>query len=154
MGEKSKTIATVPVDTETLDSLRTPQQVAEYFSSIGVDVADNETDNIKTVEILKDKSSMIGVPFLIIEWRFAQGDYGDEFVSAECMTREGRRFILNDGGAGIRVQLKKLTAHREAIGHPTPRFGRIVSKGLRVSRYEWEDGDGQKRPAETYYLDW
>ena len=137
-----------------LEALKTGQEVIDYFRSLGVDISDNEADGIKDLPIL-DKETLIDRPFILISWRFNQGNFGD-FVSAEIMDGNGERGILNDGSTGIRDQLIRLTDYRESAGHPTPYAGRMVKGGVRISRYEKEIEDGKGGsvlvPAETFYL--
>jgi hypothetical protein len=91
------------------------------------------------------KFTLQGEPFAIVSWTFTDGDNG-EFVSARVITKTNRKLILNDGSkGGIRDQLRDI--HEK--GHLPPVW---VPKGLRVSDYEYEDNDGKKRKAQSYYL--
>lgn len=150
-------------DSAILDTMHTPDEIARYFAGKGVNVSDNDIDGIKSLSIVDNKDSLIDVPFLILSWKFNPGDYGNEFVSAEIMLKEGARFVLNDGGTGIAKQLRDLSDYRTAHGHPTPFAGRMISGGLRKSGFWFHAASGQtatKRPegegwapASTYYLD-
>lgn len=105
-------------------------------------------------EIAKDKSNLVGVPFLILDWRFNKSDHSDErpFVSAAIVTKDGRKLILNDGGTGICEQLTNVTAQREAKNHPTPQSGLIVKDGLTRSDYSYVNDNGKTSQATTFYL--
>jgi hypothetical protein len=102
------------------------------------------------------KDSLTGVSFLIFEWQFNDGDYG-EFVSLRLLDKNGRKAILNDGSTGICQQMRDLP----------PNFtGAILCRrGLRRSDYTFEvlgpdgnpvldsKGEPVRKAAATYYLD-
>jgi hypothetical protein len=118
--------------------------VQEKVGESNVGVADQEIgDGFK---LLENKDLLIGVEMLLITWDFHQGDHG-EFVSAKVMTKDGQKYIVNDGSTGIRDQLMGYSAKKNSQG------GLYCKKGLRRSNYEYEDENGQKKPATTYYLD-
>jgi hypothetical protein len=106
------------------------------------------------------KGTLCGVPFVIVEWRFNEGDAG-EFVSVSLVTEDGRKLVLNDGSTGIYQQLKEITGERLARGI-TAQTGLAVRKGLRVNEYEYSPTLGRavkrgesapdKAKAKTYYL--
>jgi hypothetical protein len=88
-----------------------------------------------------DKGRLVGVPFLIMEWRFYQGDQG-EAVALMLVTEQGEKLIVNDGSTGIREQLKSL-----------PRKPVIVRRGLVCSDYDYTNpATGEVSRATTYYL--
>jgi hypothetical protein len=93
----------------------------------------------------KDKARLAGVPMLILNYQFNEGDNG-EFVSVEVLTNT-ERLIVNDGSTGIYRQLKELAESGELRA--------IYCKhGLRESKYEYEDPKtGEKKPASTFYID-
>lgn len=96
--------------------------------------------------ILKNKDSLIETPLIFISWDFNVGDQG-EYVSVKVMTKEGRKFILNDGSTGIYAQLVAYTAKKKVCG------GLLVGKGLRRSDYTFTNEKGEETPATTYYID-
>lgn len=111
---------------------------------------------INTTELVEDKDTLIGKPFLITAWRENQdGDYGS-FVSVMAITQDDRRIVFNDGSTGIRLQLQELALKGIA--------SRILCKdGLRRSdfRFDEKTGDivkrtdpryGESKPVKTYYL--
>lgn len=99
-----------------------------------------------------EKNRLVGVPFVILEWRFTNGDNG-LFVSCAIVTKNGEKLIVNDGSTGIRDQLVKITEQRKAKGRTEPQKSLIVERGLTESRYEYPDPKtGEMRPAVTYYL--
>jgi hypothetical protein len=119
-----------------------------------------------------DKRRLVGVPFIITDWDWHPGSYG-QFVTMRVKTRnpvtiDGQdydMFIVNDGSTGIARQL-------EDWGKNEGRSGLILAKrGLRASDYDvMEDvidndtGKVIKKPvldpatgkgisATTFYLD-
>ncbi len=115
----------------------------------------------------KDKRRLVGVPILFLSWSFSKGDYSEEFVSARVVTKDGGKYVLNDGGTGIRAQLREFTnTHAGRTG------GLLSRRGLRASEYKVCDGskgcghspepiaeksEGQHKgvitPAATFYVD-
>lgn len=103
--------------------------------------------------IVKDKNVLIGVDFLILDWRFTDSSkYEGDFVSAACVTKDGRKLILNDGSTGIRDQLKLVTSERIKKGHDHPQAGILVQNGLVRSDYDYTDEKGKTTKASTFYL--
>lgn len=97
-------------------------------------------------KLLDNKDQLIEVPFLAIAWDFHQGTHG-EFVSVKVMTKDGQKFVLNDGSTGIRDQLMSYSANSGNYG------GLFCMKGLRRSDYTYTDEKGNESGASTYYLD-
>lgn len=105
-----------------------------------------------------DKESLIGVPFVVVNVKFNEGDNGD-FVSVEGITLDNRHIVINDGGTGIAGQAVELhERYADAEGNIRPM---LIKRGLRVSRYYFDPNtkDISKKPkdgyssAATYYLD-
>jgi hypothetical protein len=108
----------------------------------------------------KEKERFTGVAFRIISWVFRTGDKGP-YVSAAIITEDGRKFILNDGGTGIRAQLARVTVSRLAENTPnrtlwtreTAQAGLRVPGGLRRSDFDYTDKlTGDVTPATVMYL--
>lgn len=114
--------------------------------------------------VLEDKDRLKGVPFWVTDITFNESDTG-EFASLEVVVGPDRsgagsivaKLIINDGGTGIRDQVKQLMENTH--GNLGPFF---VGKGLRRSDYGKGDvttgfrldSDGKPLPAgTTYYLD-
>ncbi|SRR6266536_2175924 len=98
-----------------------------------------------------DKSKLVGIPLIFVQWRFNTGDNG-EFVSATAVAQTApgvsARYIINDGSTGIRDQLKAYTEKTGKTG------GLAARRGLRVSNYDYEDPKtGEVKRAKTYYVD-
>ena len=92
--------------------------------------------------ILSDKSVLVGKEMLIISWKWHDGDHGP-FVSAPVVTRDGGRYILNDGSTGIAGQLR---VYENATGRDG---GLRVKQGLRVSSYSTCPGCSLPRDSRT-----
>lgn len=96
-----------------------------------------------------EKSTLVGVPFLILEWHFSEGDQG-EFVSILAVTRNDEKVIINDGSTGIKDQMHQLGDSRPLA----------VPGGLRSSTFYYnsttKETSNRPRegfsPATTYYL--
>ena len=105
-----------------------------------------EVDTMESPWKLVDKRDLLGVPFIIADFRFLTGDYGEDCVAVRAMTQDNVRIVFTDGSTGIRTQLK----HYQQVKH---RNGGIVCpNGLRVSEYEYTDPEGKTKPAKTYYV--
>lgn len=99
-----------------------------------------------------DKDNLKGVPLMILEWRFNNGDFG-EFVSATAVAKDGRKVIINDGSTGIAAQLRRVTDTRVKNNHPNPQAALLVENGLTRSDYTYTDPKTQEQKAAvTYYL--
>lgn len=141
-------------DVEKLGSLTSWGDVADLLESSNVQTlyADQVAGDGFTLLSSDDKAKLIGVPMVLLEWRFNNGAQG-RFVSVRAVAKTGvddtdvKKVIFNDGSTGILQQLTEITEKTSAQG------GLIVRKGLRVSQYTYEDEKGVERPAETYYLD-
>lgn len=134
---------------EDLRNITTWDDLNAMFTEYGADVVSADEVLGTGFELLStdDKATLVGVPLVLIDWRFNEGDQG-EFVSIMAASNTGgvmRKVIINDGSTGIRDQLKTLVGR--GISGPM-----LVKKGLVRSDYEYEDDKGVKRPATTYYL--
>lgn len=90
------------------------------------------------VEFIKDKSVLIGRPFLILQWHWNEEQ---KFVTVHVMGENGSQARFNDGGTGVYKSLRD-AEERGLTG------GIMVPYGLRVSRYTHpEFGE-----SETYYF--
>lgn len=98
--------------------------------------------------VISDKNVLVGVPMILLEWRFNDGDQG-KFVSVSAVARTElgmKKVIVNDGSTGIMAQLSAYTNKTGKDG------GLVVKKGLRRSDYVADTPEGPKN-ATTYYLD-
>ncbi len=139
-------------DDDALRAIRTADDAAKL--AVEIDGAIEDISDILgtgfAVLDKNEKSRLIGIPFLVLDWKFSKGDMG-EFASMLVVTRGGEKYIVNDGSTGIADQLRRLG---------TPRAIK-VSHGLRVSEYDVEDREtgqvmvtptGEIMRAKTFYL--
>lgn len=109
-----------------------------------LDIADSELSTGFAVLDTDSKARLVGVPLVILDWRFQIGDKG-EFVSLVVVTKSNEKLIINDGSTGIRDQMKRFTGEPRALG---------LRHGLRVSEYDYTDKTTKEvSRAKTYYLD-
>lgn len=133
-----------------------PVDAAEYIPSLTILRTDEE------------KKRLIGTPFVILEAQFNDGKYagnaneGKGFVSLTILLESGDKYIVNDGGTGIRDQMIGIIASRVEAKHPHPNMMILCKRGLSVSEYYRNevsgdtsrtkpDGDEWKF-ARTFYL--
>lgn len=147
-------IRSVHFDPETLRDIRTFDDALRLASQEFGNVLDASEEIGDGFSLLADKDKLIGVPIIFLSWTFSEGDYIDaetgeksEFVTARVVAKYGpdaySKHILNDGGTGIRRQLRQLTDRDGRTG------GLVSRNGLRRSDYELPDGS----PATTHYID-
>lgn len=149
---------------DALAGFQTYGDVAAAFSErLGVPL-ESVTD-YGTGFVLVEKESLVGIPHVIVQWRFNAGEYGEEFVSVEAITKNNDKVIYNDGSTGIYAQLRQVTNKRLADKSPVPpQAGLVVSGGLSKTSYYYNEvtkqtvsrrpeGAGKEwKPASTYYL--
>ncbi len=110
------------------------------------------------------KTSLVGVPFIVLDGTInPDGDFGS-FVSLRVMTKDGRKVIINDGSTGINAQVTDFINRRGTIA------GLAVMHGLRSSEFKFCEqckntknkkdatsclacGHSPLKPASTFYLD-
>lgn len=96
-------------------------------------------------EFIQDKNKLVGVPFLILDWKFIiDEDTEREYVNVLIMGANGEKARFNDGSTGIYAQLKQVS---ENVG----KIGIEVKQGLRRSDYT-KVINGKNEKATTYYL--
>lgn len=97
----------------------------------------------------EDKKRLVGVPLMLLDWTFREGDYTDQYVSIMAVAQmEGGvigKYIINDGSTGIRVQLREYQDETGRTG------GLMVRNGLRMSEYpvNMEDGETKGMPFKS-----
>lgn len=103
--------------------------------------------------ILDNKDRLVDIATLFLSWSFSKGKFQEEFVSCRVVTVNNDKYVVNDGGTGIREQLREFTdSHGGRTG------GLLARHGLRKSEYEYDEvnpktGEITKKPAVTYYID-
>jgi hypothetical protein len=146
--KSEQTTAVVPVDGFTDDALKefdSWDDVAKVTGNVTVaaDVLGNG------YSILEDKSKLLNEPFMIVKYGVHPSEkiQGKLFTTIHVLTKGGDKYVVNDGGTGIHQQLTDL---KTQMGTVCPL---MVSRGLRVSEYDYEDPNtGEKTKAETYYI--
>lgn len=116
--------------------------------------ADQDADEFDGGSDIRDKRSLLGVPFLIGKVTFNRGDYG-AFVSLTAVDAENNEFVMNDGSTGVYRQVVSYLHKKGMLADDIdkPETGEhevrlVCRKGLRVSEYEGPGG----KPASTFYL--
>lgn len=131
-----------------LERMSSYADVAAYATEAGlaaVDVSDYGTG----VELLdkNGKNRLVGVEFLILDWQWRTGDFAEEgYVSLTLMTKDGSKYVLNDGSTGIREDVRRL--ERKIGGKAIVKVGKGLSRG----DYTYVAPDGTETPATTYRL--
>lgn len=141
-----------PTAVEVIDGFA-ENDLAEITSFADVlNKADGPIENISDVlgngfSVLDDKMRLIGAELVIVKYGEHKSDKNDgTFATIHVVTRDGGKWIVNDGSTGIRDQLREL---KDKAGTVCPLY---VPKGLRVSEYDYKDDKGNTSKARTYYL--
>lgn len=150
-SENSKAIEkSVRLSSDDLAAMSTWEEAAALLEKSGA-VIEIFGDGFNVV----DKDELRGVPFMIVDMHFSQGDYG-EFVSVCAITKNQDKVVFNDGSTGVYAQIKGLVERRGTA------IGLVVERGIRVSEYYRNEKTGETAnekvnadyvPAKTYYLD-
>src|SRR5690242_7517673 len=74
----------------------------QYYGEENLVRADETIGN--GFRLLANKDTLVDTPLILLGWRFNPGDFG-EFVTMMVVTKDGRKFVVNDGGTGICQQL-------------------------------------------------
>lgn len=139
---------------EMLGALQNFDDVLALFKSQGVEV--QSAEDFGTGFRVVEKQTLVGVPFVILEFTHRLGDFGD-YVSVLAVTRNGSKVVFNDGSTGVCSQLALIADQRGKAGHPHPTKGLLVERGLSRSDYTAmipnRDGELVETPATTFYLD-
>lgn len=95
----------------------------------------------------KDKDTLLGVPFVIRHGRIAVDEAtGNQYVVLYVVDKDNRMIVLTDGSTGI---FQQYVTKVNEFGKTGP-F--LIANGLRKSEYVYEDVNGNKSPAVTYYF--
>jgi hypothetical protein len=86
--------------------------------------------------LISDKSPLVDNPFVIVSCAFNDGDFGS-FASVAAVTKDGKKYIFNDGSTGVHNQLFELARTKKRTG------GFMAPSGLTASEYDTcPPGDG------------
>lgn len=142
-SEQTAEVARLRLDPSDLRAVTSFEDAARLLAEHGVAVADATTEIGDGFTLLDDKSALLNVPFLALQWTFAAGDFGpdSEFVVMRVLTSNGDKFIITDGGTGLYQQVRDYYDRTGSDG------GLLVRRGLRKSEYDNEHGHGV-----TFYL--
>jgi len=130
-------------DLELMQSIRSFDDAIALLESEGIEVVSSEQfgDGFSVA----NKDSLVGVPFLVLNMRWADGDHG-EFVIIHTMTKTGVKSIIVDGSTGIYKQ----SLEYRRVGKIQ---GVFIREGLIRSTYDYTDEKtGELKPATTFYL--
>jgi hypothetical protein len=134
------------VSDEELRSITSFDDAMRFAAETYGSVEDLSTELGNGFNLISDKNALVGKKMVVIAVGFNDGDYG-RFVSVACVTHDNKKYIFNDGSAGIRDQFQELVMRTNRHG------GWTVAKGLRRSDYEYQTSTGDLVPAATFYLD-
>lgn len=117
-------------------------QVADFASAVLAfgDTLSTVTGLDSWGPVVEDKDTLCGVPFIIVRWKFHEGNFGP-YVAALIITETNEKLVITDGSSGVYAQLRALTDDTNRTE------GLMASRGLRRSDYEVNG-----RAARTYYL--
>lgn len=133
-------------DEESLAAITSFADAMALIESAGIEIHSTEEygDGFKLLTTA-DKTQLVGVPFVVLGIKFAEGDYGDDFAIIHLVTEDGRKCIITDGSTGIRAQAKRYAEKGITAGL-------LVPRGLVQSDYTYLNDKGVETPATTFYL--
>jgi hypothetical protein len=143
--DSTEVAATTPVyTTDQLAAIKSFDDMMKLLADAGVEATEiSEYGDGFSVET--DKSSLVNVPFGILDYKFSKkGNFG-EFAIVRIVTRDGRKLILTDGSTGIYAQCQDFQKRGRSGGIMCP-------KGITVSEYDYIDETGKVTPAKTFYF--
>lgn len=146
------------------ESAITVQETVDMLAALGIEVADvlDASEQIGDGwHVLDDKDQLINVPFVITDYKFAEGRFTDKktgektqfvilrVVTREALTTAGKtgKWIVTDGSTGIKDQMGEWVT-KKGIDLDADKVPALFCQGLTRSDYFTPDGD----PAHTYYL--
>lgn len=129
-----------------LSAIQSFEDAIRMLAAEGVQAVDS-TEYGDGFTLLKDKNSLVGKTFVIVDATLYDGDFGDQFAVLYVVTQDGK-FVVTDGSTGIRDQVKRLGDN--AIG-VVCREG-LVRSDYTVDLPDPKTGEMKPTPATTYYL--
>lgn len=130
------------LSTQDLRSITSFEDAQRLLADRGLTLRDATHELGDGFKMLEDKNGLLGTPFILIGWGWAEGDYKNRYVIARVVTSAGDKYIITDGGTGICAQMKDYEESLKGGHDPL-----MVSRGLRKSEYVNEHGAGV-----TFYL--
>lgn len=155
----------IALDIDTLASISSWDDAARLFVDAGHELA--TAMDLGDGFALIGKDQLVGVPFIALQWRTVNGDFG-EFVAVHVVTKnpitvdgqDKSKFVFVDGSTGVREQLGYMSDRLSRNG------GLVCGRGLRASEYPYCDScngavaDGHEAETghkvtkgTTYYID-
>jgi len=157
MVETTPSVPLIADNTEVMRSIDSFEAAIQTLADAGVALV-KSSDYGDGFVLLKDKTRLVGVTFVIMGCRYAEGDYGKSFVILHVVTKPGEKYIVMDGSTGVRDQTEEWAASN---GRGTI-VGTVVEEGLQKSSYDYCDLHGKAAnvckcggpvtPATTFYL--
>jgi hypothetical protein len=163
VGEIIKTNMFSETELRQLSSFDDALELARVAHGTLIDAAKEIGDGFALLKD-EDKRRLVGVPMILLEWSFYDGDYGAKFVAIRLVTRNpdggASKYIINDGSTGI---CEMLAGYQNRTGRTG---GLVCRNGLRSSEYTYcvecqrvvnpsEDTGHSKdhKAATTYYIE-
>lgn len=114
-------------------------------------------DDYGTGFSMVDKSELLGLDFLILEWQRRKSDFKQDYVFVTAVTSDDRKVMFSDGSmtSGLASQLEMVAEQRASRGVPEhlQRMNLYIPRGLDASDYMYfDEAVGKDIPARTYYL--
>ena len=140
--QDSSEISTTSIDWGKIDTAQDARAILEQTYGSVLDSSRLFGDG---AEFIKDKDRLVGVPFIICDWKFiVDGDSGNTYVNVLIMSPQGEKARFNDGSTGVYAQLREISEQFGVVGIQ-------VKNGLRKSEYD-KEVDGKVTRAKTYYI--
>lgn len=127
--QKSTEISRVEFSNDELLNISSFQDAVALLESKGADITLAHEVIGNGFALLDDKKKLVDVPFLILQWRFLAGNFG-EYVNMLVITQKNEKYIVSDG-SGMPEQMREFTARTGQTA------GMAVLHGLTVSEYEF-----------------
>lgn len=147
-NQASETTAVETIDGFEEHQLRDLTQMSDVLAIAGGNVANISDVLGNGFAVLEDKTRLLDTEFVVVRYGEHKSDKGSgKFATMHVITRDGNKFVVNDGSTGIMAQLAEI---KKEYGRVCPLY---VPRGLRVSEYEIEDEKtGEMKRAKTFYL--
>lgn len=152
MSEVAQAMSLFMNDTELLGSITSFEDAIAVLKDAGIELHSTKEYG-DGFELLKEKSKLVDVPFVILSMKFVdedKSDFGDGFVILHVVTKDGTKLIVTDGSSGICKQARLYAAKGITSGL-------VCEAGLIRSDYDVDipdkkTGEMVSTPATTYYL--
>jgi hypothetical protein len=116
------------VDDETLRNIASFEDAFALATELYGDVTDVTEELGNGFTLITDKAPLVGKEMIVVSCAFSDGDFG-QFASVAAVTKDGGKFIFNDGSTGVYNQLFELVRTKKRTG------GFHLPSGLTASTY-------------------